>query len=203
MLAVEEPESSRALSICMVMRLKRLGRVSVLRVVLVAAALSSVGREVEDLVAWVSCGRPCADVLDSPAVVCARGMEMRCGAEMVVFCDEVCGLVLALALKSGVVEDDGATRVELSALVDCMFGESVVCVCRYEEVRMLVSGLCSRARSRALSPARARACEWMSESEVYTRESWHKAAFMYVIATRKSEVRQVGSRSSGKAAYCS
>jgi hypothetical protein len=91
-----------------------------------------------------------------------------------------------LALKSGVVEDDGASRLERAVLVDCMFKE---CRLQDEEVRMLVGGLCSRARLRALSSARARACEWLSGSELHARESSHKAAFMYVIATRRSEVR--------------
>ena len=82
------PERSRALSICIVMRWKRLGRVEVLVVLVV---LSSVGREFEDLAACVGCGRTFADVVDSPAVVCARATEMRFGADMVVvFCDEIC-----------------------------------------------------------------------------------------------------------------
>jgi hypothetical protein len=139
-------------------------------------------------------------VVDSPAVVCARGMVMRFGADMVV-CVEVCGPVLALALKSGVVDDDGmgvesvVSRLERPALADGMFREYVVFRCQGEEMRMSVGGLCSRARLRALSPARARACEWMAGSELQVRVSLHKAAVMYIIATRKSEVRQVLSRS--------
>jgi hypothetical protein len=71
--ADDESERSRALSICVVMRLKRLGRGSGLMVV----ALSSVGREVEVLVEFVSSGPAFADVVASPAIVCARVMESR------------------------------------------------------------------------------------------------------------------------------
>jgi len=177
--AAAEPERSRALSICVVMRLNKLGRVADLAVV----ALSSVGREVEVLVGFVSSGPAFADVVASPAMVCARVMERRVGADMVC-CDEVCGPVLAFAFKSGVAEDDGSTvgagtsRLEWSALVDCMLRERVVCRCQDAQVRLSVCGLCSRARSCALFPARARACERSSGGELQARESSHKAAII-------------------------
>jgi hypothetical protein len=120
-------------------------------------------------------------------------MAMRFGADMVV-CVGVCGPVLALALKSGVVDDDGmgvesvVSRLERPAVADGIFRECVVFRCQGEEVRVSVGCLCSRARLRALSPAHAKACEWMSGSELQVREWSHKTAVIYVIATRKSEV---------------
>jgi hypothetical protein len=195
MLELEEPERSSALSIRMVMRLKRLGRGSVL----VVAVFSSVGREVKDLVGPERVGfvtaAVFADGVASPAVACARGTGRRFGADMVL-CDGVCGPVLAL--RSGVDEDDGpagASRLERSVLVDCMLEVCVVCRCQNEEVRMLVGGLCSRAGRRALSPARAKTCEWMPGGELQARESSHKAAFMCAIAAR-SKVKR-GELSSG------
>jgi hypothetical protein len=196
-LEAEGPERSSAESSCIVRRLRRLGRVGGL-VVLVLVAFSSVGRQVEVLFVRVGCGRETgefavADVVDSPAVVCARGMVMRFGADMVV-CVEVCGSVLALALKSGVVDDDGmgvesvVSRLERPALADGMFRECVILRCQGEKLRMSMGDLCSRARLRALSPVHAKACEWVSASELQVRESSHKAAVMNVIATRKSEV---------------
>lgn len=174
MLEAAVPERSSALSICMVMRLERPGRGSGLVVV----ALSSIGREVEVLAVLTS-GWASVDVVTSPAVVCACGIARRVGADMVA-CVEICWLVS----KSGVDEDDGsgveavASRLERSVFVNCMFGECAVCICQSEEVRMSVGGLCSRARSRALSPARARACEWTSRSELHAQDSSHKGAFM-------------------------
>jgi hypothetical protein len=130
MLEAAVPERSSALSICMVMRLKRLGRGSCLAVV----ALSSIGREFEVLAVLTS-GWASADVVTSPAVVCARGIARRVGADMV-FCDKVCVTALASTFKNGVDEDDGsgveavAIRLERSVLVDCMFSECVVCICQ-------------------------------------------------------------------------
>ena len=190
---VDGPESSRASSTCIVMRLRRLGRVWVL-----GLALPRVGIEGVVLLARVSSGRErvgfadaadaVGDVVDPPAVLCERVMEVRFCAD-IVMCVSVCAPVLVL--KSGVVEDDGA-GVEASTsrrgrllLVRAMFGEFVVYCFEGEEVRMSMGGLCSRARRCALFAAHANACEWTSGSESKPRESSHKAAFRSVIGTRK------------------